>query len=489
MLAVMIVSLITVRVVLNALGAEDYGIKNVVGGVVTMFSFLSSTMVSASQRFFAFYLGKKDYQKLSDYFTTSFWCYLGIIVIVLIITETIGLWFVKTKLTIPDNRMEAALWVYQGSVITFIFSIFVIPFNSIIIAREKMNIYAIGGLLDAFLKLGAAYLIFISPIDKLKVYAVLMSLMMSSVNLFYVFYGLLNFSECHVKKFWDYRIFKEVMNYSLWNLFGTISGVLRSQGINILLNIFFSPIVNAARAIAFQVNNAINQFVTNFYKAVQPQITKYYAAGDQINLMTLVFRSSRFCYYLIFFLSLPILLETPFLLTAWLKNLPENTVLFTRLVILTAIVDSISYPLQTSISATGKIKYFQIVTGTLLIMNLPIAWFFLRLGFPPEVTMYIALIISIIAQISRIFFSRYYNNISIRKYAQNVLIPIFLVTVLSIIIPIFVWAQMNEGFTRFLVIGIICVLSTSVTIIFIGITKSERIVLLNIVKKRLLWKR
>ena len=489
MLVVMIVSLFTVRVVLRALGAEDYGINNVVGGVVTMFSFLTSTMISASQRFFAFYIGKQDFKKLSDYFTMSFWCYVGLIIIIVALAETLGLWFVRTQLTIPDERMDAAMWVDQGSSGAVIFSILTIPFNSLIIAREKMNIYAIGGLLEVFLKLGAAYLIFIAPFDKLKVYAFLMCVMMSSVNSFYITYGLKKYKECHVRLMWDKGIFKEVLNYSSWSLFGASSSVIRSQGINILLNIFFNPIVNAARAIAYQVNNAINQFVMNFYKAVQPQITKYYAAGDQKNLLTLVFRSSRLCFYLVFFLSLPILIETPYILTLWLKALPENTVLFTRLVISIAIIDSISYPLQTSISATGRIKYFQIVTGGLLIMNLPVAWLFLKLGYPPEVTMYIAMTISVIAQITRIAFARYYNQMSIRDYVFNVLFPIFSVIISSSILPLLVWSHLSEGLMRFIFVGITCVFSTGISIFLVGITSSERIVLINYVKSRTLWKR
>ena len=489
MLVVMAVSLFTVRVVLNALGAEDYGINNVVGGVVTMFSFLTSTMISASQRFFAFYLGQKDYKKLADYFSMSFWCYLGLIVIVFILAETLGLWFVKTQLTIPEERMGAAMWVYQCSIVSFSFSILTIPFNSMIIAREKMNIYAIGGLLEVFLKLGVAYLIFISPFDKLKAYAVLLSLMMSSTNVFYILYGYKKFSECHVKKIWDVIIFKDVVNYSGWSLFGAIAGVFRSQGINILLNMFFNPVVNAARAIAYQVNNALNLFVTNFYKAVQPQITKYYAAGDQDNMMTLVFRSSRFCFYLIFLLSLPILLETPFILSTWLKTVPENTVLFTRLVILTAIVDSTSYPLQSSISATGRIKYFQIVTGGLLILNLPIAWFFLNMGYPPEVTMYIAITISCIAQITRILFSKHYNNMSVRAYLKNVVLPIIAVIVTSMVVPLFLWIRMEEGMLRMLVVGIASIMFSGVCIMLLGVTKPERTIFINIVKNKTPWKK
>lgn len=487
MLIVMVVSLFTVRVTLSALGAEDYGINNVVGGVVTMFAFLTSTMISASQRFFAYELGKNNYKRLSQYFTMSFWCYVGVAVIVIILAETIGLWFVCNKLTIPANRMEAALWVYQFSIVSFAISILSIPFNSIIIARERMNIYALFGLLEAFMKLAIAYILMISPFDKLIVYSGLMCLMMSSVNAFYIVYSISHFEECRIRKYWQTSIFKEVMNYSGWSLFGAISGVLRSQGINILLNIFFNPIVNAARAIAYQVNNAINQFVMNFFKAVQPQITKYYASGEQSNFIILIYRSSRFCYFLILFLALPILIETPYILKLWLKEVPDMTILFTRLVILTAMVDSTSYSLQTSISATGKIKWFQIVTGGLLILTLPVDYIFLRLGFAPEVTMYVAIVISCIAQVTRILFAHHYNKMSISDYAKSVLSPIILVTSISIIFPYVTSLCIEEGFIRLFAVSVVSIISTVFLIYTLGITSSERKALSSLLLNKLRW--
>lgn len=485
MLIIMVVSLFTVRVTLQALGAEDYGINNVVGGVVTMFSFLSSTMVSASQRFFAFALGKKDFRKLSDYFSVSILCYTVLVALILVLAETIGLWFVNYKLTIPEIRLSAAFWVYQFAVISFAFNVIAIPYNSILIAREKMEIYAILGLVEAFLKLGIAYILMISPFDKLISYSAMMCILMSIVYLSYVLYGTAKFPECKFRLFWDKVIFKEVFSYSGWTLFGALSGVLRSQGINILLNMFFNPVVNAARAIAYQVNNAINNFVLNFYKAVQPQIVKTYAAKEMDQFNTLIFRSSRFCFYLIIFLSLPILLETPFILKLWLKDVPENAVLFTRLVIITAIVDSTSYPLQTSISATGKIKYFQIVTGGLLILNLPVAYLFLKCGYPPETTMYIAICISLFAQITRIFFANHYADISVIGYVKSVLFRIVSVAFISYLLPLVFQSFNNEGLWRFILTSTVSLLWSGFIIWLIGITASERAALSNLIKRKI----
>lgn len=485
MLVVMAVSLFTVRIVLNALGAEDYGINNVVGGVVIMFGFLTSTMNSASLRFFSFYLGRQDYKRLSEYFSMSFWCFAGLSVIIFFIAETIGLWFVKTQLVIPIGRMDAAMWVYQCAIISFMFRIMTIPYNAIIVAREKMNVYAIGGLIEVFLKLGVAYILYITPFDKLKVNSVLVCLMMCSIDAFYIIYSVKYFPESWVKRYWNKNIFNEVVNYSGWSLFGAIAGILRSQGINILLNIFFNPVVNAARAVAYQVNSAISQFVLNFHKAVQPQLTKYYAAGEKEEFYKLLFRSSRLYFYLIFLLSLPVLLETPFILTLWLKNIPENTILFTRLVVIIAIIDSMSYPLQTSISATGRIKYFQIVTGGLLLLNLPVAWFFLKLGYPPESTMYVAMGISVIAQITRVYFSYCLNGMPIQDYITDALVPIVIVAVLSLPVPILMEILMAAGWLKFLLVSLVAVIATAIIVYYLGITKGERIMIVNLIKMRL----
>lgn len=474
MLLVMVVSLFTVRVVLNALGPEDYGIFNVVGGVVAMFAFLTSTLTSASLRFFSYNIGINNNEKLSQYFTMSFWCYAFIALIIIALAETLGLWFVTHKLTIPSERMDAAIFVYHLSIFSFVINVLAIPYNSIVIAHERMNMYAIVGIIECLLKLTVAYIIYISPYDKLKSYAILMFLTTTLVQTYFVAYGIKHFIECRIKKFWRTSIFREIASFSGWTLFGTLSGVCREQGINILLNIFFNPVVNAARAIAYQISSSLNQFVLSFYKAVQPQITKSYGAGDMNGMHSLVYRSSRFCFYLIILISIPVLLETEFILKIWLSNIPDYTVLFTRLVILTAIVDSISYPLQTSISATGKVKYFQIVTGGLLILNLPIAWLFLKMGFRPEVTMYIAMSISCLAQFIRILFAHYYTQLSIAVYMKSVIIPIILVAVTSIIIPIVLESIMSEGWLKFTIVLSTSLISTLTCIWFIGISAYER---------------
>lgn len=485
MLMVMAVSLYTIRVVLHALGAVDYGIYNVVGGIVAMFTFLNSILNSASLRFFAYNIGKNDQQQLSNYFTMSFWCFAITGALVFLFAETIGLWFVNTQLNIPSNRMNAAICIYHFSVVTFVINLLVIPYSTIIIAHERMNMYAVIGIIECLLKLGVAYLIIITPFDKLKTYALLTCLAVAVVDLYYIIYGLNHFAECKVRQFWDTRIFNEIATFSGWTLFGAVSGVLRSQGINILLNIFFNTIVNAARAIAYQVNNSTNLFVLNFFKAVQPRITKHYGAGDHHEMRSLVLRSSRYCFYLILFLSIPLLLETKFILILWLKEIPDNTVLFTRLVLITAIVESTSYPLQTAISATGKIKYFQIVNGGLLLLILPVSWIFLRWGYPPETTMYISIVFSVIAQFSRIVFARIYIGLPINDYIKDVAVKILLVMTVSFVAPTIIISHMDASPVRFISVCAVSLISCALTIYTIGISIQERHFINNLIKQRL----
>ena len=485
MLLVMAVNLYTVRAVLNILGVDDYGINNVVGGVVTMFSFLTGVMVSASQRFFAFELGKKDFTKLNNYFNLTLWCYLIIAIVVLFLAETIGLWFLHSKMIIPLNRMSAAEWVFQFSVLSFMIQMVVIPYNSVIIAREQMNIYAYVSIVEVLLKLAIVYILTVFTFDKLKLYSVLTCSVIFFTSSFYILYCNRKFSESKITFYWNKNMFYELISYCGWNLFGALSAVLRSQGINLLLNLFFNPTINAARAIAFQVNNAINQFINNFFQAVRPQITKQYATGEKENFMILIFRSSRFCYYLILFFAIPLLLETPYILKLWLKEIPEYTILFTRLVIITAIIESVSYPLMSAIQATGKMKWYQICTGGLLLLNLPISYLFLKLSYPPQITMIISIIIAVFSQIFRVFFSRELFHMSIKGYLRNVISLISKVTVLSFLIPITESFLLSPGLLRLIIIIITSIITCILSIYFVGITQIEQKMIQSVLLKKI----
>jgi len=483
MLLTMIVSLYTVRVVLNTLGVVDYGIYNVVGGIVVMFSFLSNTMASASQRFFAFELGRNDIFQLKRTFSMTLFIYAIIIVIILLLSETIGLWFLNNKLVIPVERIDAANWIYQFAVLSFVVTILRTPYNASIIAHENMKFFAYISIVEVTLKLLIVYMLVLFSFDKLKLYSVLMFCTVFLVSIVYRIFCKKKYQECVFEYVWDKRLFKELLSYSGWNLFGSLAGILNNQGINILLNIFFGPIVNAARAIAYQVSSAVNQFVFSFFNAVQPQITKYYAKGETENMMNLVFQSSKISFFLLFIITMPILLECHFVLSLWLKEIPEYVVLFTRLVIINALIDCLSYPLQTAALATGFIKKYQIIVGGTLLINLPISFGLLRYGHSPQVTMYVSLFLSILCLFLRLYMLKYMIGIEINKFVSKVIVSVILVSILSYIIPVFILYKMNESFIRLITVSITGFILSLFVIVFVGISKDEKIYLTRLVLK------
>lgn len=483
MLLIMGVSFYTVRVVLNTLGAVDYGLYNVIGGIVVMFSFLSNTMASASQRFFAFELGRKNYRQLKRTFSITMTIYGIIAVVILVLAETVGLWFLNAHLTIPAERMEAANWVYQFTILSFMMTMIAVPYNAAIIAHERMKIYAYVSIVEAILKLAVVYVLLVFSYDKLKLYAVLMFGVTSLITLIYRAYCKKQFMECSYQFFWEKKLFQKLIHFSGWNLFGALAGIFNNQGINILLNVFFGPIVNAARAIAYQINNAINQFVSNFLMATRPQITKYYANGEKENMLNLVFQSSKFSYLLLFLLSMPILLETRFLLTLWLKEIPEYVVVFTRLIITTSLIDSLSFSLMSAAQATGEIRNYQATVGGVMLLNLPVSYFFLKLNYPPQSVMYIAMANAVVCLALRLILLRKMVQFPIVRYLKKVLLPLFVTSVVSCLIPLFFRYQLAENLYRVLLVGLLGAVSTLFIAFFFGISSSERRYVLRIFQK------
>ncbi len=482
---VLLVSLYTVRVILNTLGIEDYGIYNVVGGVVSMFGFLQGMLVGAIQRFFAFEIGRKNYERLNQYFNTSLWCFAIIAIIVVVLAETVGLWFVNTQLVIPENRIYAAQWVYHMSVLSFVFNILMTPFNSIIIARERMKVYAFVGMADVILKLLIVFVLTLFSFDKLQLYAILLCLLSLIHTLFYIIYSRTKFPETRITGYCNRCLMKEVMSYSGWSLFGSLASVVRSQGLNILINMFFNPAVNAARGIAYQVNSVVNMFVANFSTAFRPQITKQFAAGERDNMMHLVFRSTRMCYYLVFFFFVPITLEASYILHIWLGEVPKYTVVFVRLILLIALVESVGSPIMASIQATGNIKWYQIIVGGLLLLNLPISYTLLRLGYPPQSTMLTGVVIAVVSHVVRIIFMRKQVNMSIRAYVKGPVLTIFIITLCTIVLPCILHILLEEGLLRFLLVGVSSVLCSVLSIYYLGVTYSERIFLREMARTKL----
>ncbi len=479
MLFTMLVSLYTSRVVLNTLGVDDFGIYNVVGGVVTMFSFLNSAMSSGTQRFLSFELGKKDYEQLKRIFSMSINIHASIAIIIFILAETIGLWFLNTQLTIPDERMVAANWVYQFSILAFIVTIMSVPYNAAIISHERMSIFAYVSILEVTLKLVIVFILQWFGFDKLKLYAILVFLVSLIIRIIYGIYCKHNFKECNYYIFWDRKLYNTLMSYAGWNLWGNFASVTMNQGINILLNIFFGPVVNAARGIAYQINGAVNSFVTNFQMAINPQIVKSYAANDKEYMHKLIYRGAKYSYYLLFLLSLPVLIETESILKWWLKIVPEYSVMFCRLVLINALIDCISGTLMTSAQASGKIKLYQSVVGGLLLCILPLSYLLLKLGYPAETTIYVNICISIVAIVFRLIIISPLVSLKKSMFFKEVIIKILSVTFLSIIAPYLCFTQIEDEIIRFLSVSITSAVSTITIIYLVGIEKDERLIINN----------
>jgi O-antigen/teichoic acid export membrane protein len=482
MLLMMGVSLYTVRIVLNTLGVVDYGIFNVVAGVVTMFSFLSNTMAVASQRYFAFELGRGDMVRLKQTFSMTMQIYVLLAIVILLLAETVGLWFLNTQMTIPSNRMEAANWIYQFSILSFIMTMFTVPYNAAIIAREKMNVYAWVSIIEVILKLLIVFFLLLFSFDKLKLYAILTFVVTTLVTFIYRTYTKRKFEECNYSLYWEKALFKEIVAYSGWNLFGALAGVFNGQGVNIILNIFFGPVVNAARAIAFQVNGAINQFVQNFMTAARPQITKYYAVGEREQMMKLVFQSSKFSFLLLFILTMPILLETNYILGIWLNKVPEYVVIFTRLTIIAALIDSFSYPLMAVAQATGEIKRYTSVIGGIMLLNLPISYLFLKLNYPPQTVFFLAIINSSVCLFFRLILLKKMVEFPIGSYIYKVFAPLILTTVVAYVFTFTLTIELEAGIIRFLVVVTIGLITSMASIYGLSLSKNEKYYVLQLLK-------
>lgn len=474
MLFGMLVSLYTSRVILQTLGVEDYGVYNVVGGVITMFTFLNSAMSSATSRYITFEIGKGNMEQLKKVFSTALQIHAAIALLIVTLGETVGLWFLMNELVIPDGRMEAAMWVYQCSIVTAVVTIMSVPYNADIIAHEKMSAFAYISVLEIILKLAIVYLLVVLPFDKLKVYAVLVLMVGLLIRYIYTRYCHKHFEESHYIHRIDKPLLKEMSSFAGWSFWGNLAGILYTQGLNMMLNIFFGPVVNAARGIATQIQSVVTQFVTNFQMALNPQITKTYASGELDKMHSLMFRSARFSFMLLFFLSLPILIETDYILTLWLGIVPENTAIFARIIIAISMMCTIANPCVIANQATGKVKVYQSVVGGLLLLILPISYIVLKLGAPAYSVFVVHFCVESVAQFARMYMLRNMIVLPLLLYVKNIYLPIMGVVLLSLVLPMLVYNNMQEGLIRFLMVGMTCVVSVAMTSLFIGMTRNER---------------
>lgn len=477
MLFGMLVSLYTSRMVLQALGVEDYGIYNVVGGVVAMFSMISNSLSSSVSRFLTFELGKGNMEGLKRVFSTSLSIQIVLAVIIVLLSETIGLWFLNTHMTIPVNRLYAANWVFHASVFTFVVSLLSVPFSASIVSHEKMSAFAYIGILDIILRLLTVLFIAYSGLvfDRLIVYALLLVVVVCIMQAIYWNYCTRHFDECKFRLSFDSGYWKEMSSFAGWNFIGGSASLLKDQGVNILLNLFIGPVINAARGIANTVNNVLASFASNFMTALKPQITKSYAAGDYDYMVSLVERGSRFSYYILLLFALPMLFETEFVLTLWLKHYPEHTVNFVRLILIVTMCDILSNTLIILKAATGNVRNYQIVVGGMLLMNFPLSYFCLKVDFPPESTLVVALLVSIFCLILRLLFLRKIPGFSMKRYLCKVCGNVLIVTFISMILPLLLYMQMSDGIVRFFLICVLTTLCSSAAIYFIGCSKSEQI--------------
>lgn len=487
----MCVGIFTTRVLLESLGVQDYGLATVIGGVVTMFAFLSQTMSSSCSRFFNFELGRKDFAQLKQTVNLTQLIYAALVLILLLLSETVGLWFLESKVVIPPERTAAAFWFFQFSVGTFLLSTLSIPYSALIISHENIQTFAWITIFEATARLGIVYLLSLLNFDRLAFYGAL--LMLVGVIHFSLNYFVcrLRYPESRMVFFWDRRRFVELVAFGGWSLWGALSGLFTNVFVNVLLNNYFGAAINAARGVAQQISAAITSFTTNFLTAANPQIIKYYAAGDLEQSHLLTMRASRLGFFLLFFFALPAWLLMPFVLELWLKSVPPHALLFSRLILIQAVIDAFSFPLMTQAQASGKIALYQSIVGGTLWMTLPLAWISLEFfAAPPESVAVVAIGISCICLGLRLILLRRCARLSIRAFIKNTFLPACLAASAASTIPAWIAFRVipESSWSQFLIVGSASVLCTVPSIALLGLTPIERSAVVRMIRTRIFRK-
>lgn len=486
MLLLMIISLFTSRVIFSELGASDFGLYNVVAGFVIMLTFLNGAMGNATQRFLAFELVRNDIIALRTVFGQIQILHIGIAVIIVLLGETLGLWFVNSILNIPSDRLFAANIVYQCSLLSTVFTVISVPYNSMIIAHENMKFFAVISLLEGGLKVVACLLLFLSSSDKLIVYAVCLACISILIRIIYWKYCS-RYEEANFQFSLDISKLKEIGTFAVWSLCGSVSTLSNMQGINILINLFFSTVVNAARGIAYQVDSIVRNFVSNFQTAINPQIVKCYSVGDFRKMHSLLFLGSKMSFFILFILSMPIMFNLPYLLKLWLRNYPNDTIIFTQLVLVDSLIVSLSGVLSISAQATGRIKHYQLTMGGILLLNLPIAYFLFKAGMPPYSVLVVSIIIETVLLFLRLLFLHKMIYLNVWHYWVNVLSPILLTAICSIPICYFYHSiYYGEDILHLLISCIIYCIIIALAIFYVGLKSNERGRIIKLVKDKYL---
>lgn len=484
-LIILVITLYTSRVVLSVLGVEDYGIYIVVGGVVAMFSAISGALSSAISRFITFELGKGDTAKLKKVFSTSVNIQILISLLVIIVGEIAGVWFLNNKMSIPSERMGAANWVLQCSLLTFCVNLVSVPYNACIIAHEKMKAFAYVSVLEALLKLSVCYMIIVSQWDKLISYSVLLLCVAISIRMTYSIYCHRHFEESHYHYVSDRQLMKEMAGFAGWNFYTNGAYIFNTQGINLLINIYFGVTLNAARGIANQVDHAVMQLVNSFTTALNPQITKNYASGNMESMYLLVCRGARFSYFLLLVFALPIFVETEYILSVWLKLVPPHAVNFVRLSIVASLVHILGKSGYTASMATGNIRRYVFWVASVGCLAFPLTWIAFAAGAPSESAYWVFIIVYIFVEAVRLWIMKGLLDFPIPMFINDVLIKISIVTASAVSIPLIIVWQMDPSFIRCVISISFSVLSAALCIWLFGLTSGEKSLISDYLKKRL----
>lgn len=490
MLLTMAVSLYTSRIVLKALGVVDMGIYNIVGSIVLFLGFINSSMSIAVQRFLTYDIGKKDDEALSRTFNSSILIHAFIALIVAVVAEVFGVFMLDNILNIPAERHNAAIFVFHISIITCCIGILRVPFNGMIIAQERMSIFAYLSILEAFMSLIIAFVISKASIDRLKLYSLLMMLSALIISISYIICCIRQFRDIKINLHYDSTTFKRLLGFASWSAFGELAWGFTNQGVNFVLNIFFGPIVNTARGISYQVQSIVMRFVSSFQTAVNPQITKRYAAGEKDSLYELVFRTTCFSYYLVLVLSLPLMLNMDFILSLWLEEYPSTTKIFCILILVNCLIDIIPNLLASVAKAHGRIRNYQLAVSIVLALNLPLSYVVLKMGFPAYSTYIVYAFISSLLLFTRLILLKNMMQFPISRFVKEVVIPLLLITILVLPIPLVTKYFIDVNiYVDFLVISIVAVLTIAIVIYKIGLKESERMLLNDIVKRKILHRK
>lgn len=472
---VLLISLYTSRVILRNLGVVDYGIYNVVAGFVSMFALLSTSLTNSAQRFYNYEKGRNGQSGEQKVFVSAHYIQIIIAIIVLLLAETIGLWYVSTKMVFPLERTAAVFVVYQASIIALLFVILQIPYSSAIIAHERINYYAIVGVVDVVLKLFVALIIPIVPVDNLSIYGILIA-GVSLIDFFLYFsYSRRHFLHLRFQFFYDHNTFVNMIKFSGWSALNGISQTIKNQGLNILMNFFFGPVVNAARGISYQVKGALLGFVMNITTAAQPQVVESYAIGNRERSTKLMFAISKFIFVSLYMVSLPIMIEVAYVLRLWLGNdVPEYAEIFTVLVLLITMVDIMSTPISMIMNASGLVARFNFWNSILGLTVLPFAFFVLKMGASPVSVYVVSLLLSVLMHIVSMIIMGKEIGIGLNQYFKGVLLPLLGVVISTFFLPIILSRMMTVGIYRFLMVASVSILLVFVSGYFIGLNTFEK---------------